>query len=35
MAVEIKVVPKDRKSLRKFVQFAIDLYNGNDCYVPP
>lgn len=35
MAVEIKVVPKDRKSLRKFVQFAIDLYKGNDCYVPP
>ena len=35
MAVEIKVVPKDRKSLRKFVQFGIDLYKGNDCYVPP
>lgn len=35
MAVEIKVIPKDRKSLRKFVQFGIDLYKGNDCYVPP
>lgn len=35
MAVEIKVIPKDRKSLRRFVQFGIDLYKGNDCYVPP
>ena len=35
MAVEIKVIPKDRKSLRKFVQFGMDLYKGNDCYVPP
>lgn len=24
-----------RKELKKFVQFAIDLYDGNDCYVPP
>ena len=24
-----------RKELKRFVQFAIDLYKGNDCYVPP
>lgn len=24
-----------RKQLECFVQFAIDLYRGNDCYVPP
>jgi GNAT superfamily N-acetyltransferase len=24
-----------RRALRRFVQFAIDLYRGNDCYVPP
>lgn len=26
---------KGRKQLTKFVKFAIDLYKGNDCYVPP
>lgn len=26
---------RGRKQLRQFVQFAIDLYEGNDCYVPP
>lgn len=32
--VTIKEI-RSRKDLRKFVQFAIDLYKGNDCYVPP
>jgi hypothetical protein len=24
-----------RRALSRFVQFAIDLYRGCDCYVPP
>ena len=35
MSVEIRVVPKTEKELRKFVKFQIDLYKGNDCFVPP
>ena len=31
----IKKISPDRKSLKKFTQFQIDLYKGNDCYVPP
>ena len=26
---------KTRAELKKFSRFAIDLYRGNDCYVPP
>jgi len=26
---------KGRKALKQFVKFAIELYKGNDCYVPP
>lgn len=26
---------KSRAELKKFSRFAIDLYRGNDCYVPP
>lgn len=34
MAVEIrKVIDKD--SLKKFVEFSINLYKNNECYVPP
>lgn len=32
--IEIRKI-EGRKQLREFVQFAIDLYRGNDCYVPP
>ena len=35
MSVEIRVIPKTKKELKKFVQFGIDLYKGNDCFVPP
>ena len=35
MSVEIREIPLTKSALRKFVQFAIDLYDGNDCYVPP
>ena len=35
MAIEIKEIPLKKKELKKFVQFGIDHYKGNDCYVPP
>lgn len=35
MAVEIKEVKPVKSELRRYVQFGIDLYKGNDCYVPP
>lgn len=35
MAVEIIAIEPTKKNLRKYVQFGIDLYKGNDCYVPP
>lgn len=33
--IEIRTIPKTPRSLRRFVSFGIDLYRGNDCYVPP
>lgn len=33
--VQIKQITPDKKSLKEFVQFQIDLYKGNDCFVPP
>lgn len=35
MAVTIKPVIPLKKYLRKYVQFAIDLYADNACFVPP
>ena len=35
MAVEIKKISKDIKSLRKFVQFGTDFYKNNPYFVPP
>ncbi|MDE5723052.1 MAG: N-acetyltransferase, partial [Paramuribaculum sp.] len=35
MSIEIKPVSPDRRELKKYVKFGIDLYRGNDCYVPP
>ena len=35
MSVEIKIVPKTKKELRKFVEFGTDLYKGNAYFVPP
>lgn len=35
MSVEIKVIGKDKKSLKKFVEFGIDFYRGNKYFVPP
>lgn len=33
--IEIKEIPLKKRELKKFVEFANDLYKGNDCYVPP
>lgn len=33
--IEIREITPTHKALRKFTQFQIDLYKGNDCYVPP
>lgn len=35
MSVEIKIVSPTRRELNGYVKFGIDLYEGNDCYVPP
>lgn len=35
MSVEIKPVNPVRRELNRYVKFAIDLYDGNDFYVPP
>ncbi|MDO4320125.1 MAG: N-acetyltransferase [Bacteroidales bacterium] len=35
MAIEIKALTPTRKELAEYVQFGIDLYDGNDCFVPP
>lgn len=33
--VEIKKIAPTKSELKKFTRFQIDLYEGNDCYVPP
>ncbi len=33
--IEIRKINPVRKELRKYVQFGIDLYKGNSCFVPP
>lgn len=33
--IEIREIRPTRAALRRFVNFEIDLYAGNDCYVPP
>ena len=35
MKVEITPVVPNRKDLKKFVKFGIDIYKGNNCFVPP
>ncbi|MGM9847860.1 MAG: N-acetyltransferase [Muribaculaceae bacterium] len=35
MAVIIKPVNPNKSELTKFIQFGIDHYKGNTCYVPP
>lgn len=33
--IEIKQIEPTKANLKKFTQFQIDLYDGNDCFVPP
>lgn len=35
MAIEIRPVEPAKGPLRDYVKFGIELYRGNDCYVPP
>ena len=35
MSIEIRSVSPTRDGLKKYVEFGIDLYRGNGCYVPP
>lgn len=35
MAIEIREIRPETSDLKKYIQFGIDLYKGNDCYVPP
>lgn len=33
--IEIRPVKTTKKELKKYAQFGIDIYAGNDCFVPP
>ncbi len=33
--IEVKPIRPVKSDLRKYVKFGIDLYKGNDCFVPP
>lgn len=35
MAVTIKKLSPEKSAINEYVKFGIDLYKGNDCYVPP
>ena len=35
MSVVVKPIKATKSEIKKYVQFGIDLYKGNDCYVPP
>lgn len=35
MPVEIREIAPEKSQLKKFVKFGINMYKGNDCYVPP
>lgn len=35
MAIDIIQIPARRSALRRFVNFGIDLYRDNECFVPP
>lgn len=35
MSIEVKAINPTKDELKKYIQFGIDLYKGNDCYVPP
>lgn len=33
--IEVREITPTRANLKRFTQFQIDLYRGNDCFVPP
>lgn len=33
--IEVKKLSKDKRDLKKFVEFQLNLYKGNDFFVPP
>ncbi len=35
MSVTVKPISPTKGNLKKYVQFGIDLYKGNNCFVPP
>lgn len=35
MSIYVHPISTDKDQLRQYVQFPIDLYRDNDCYVPP
>lgn len=35
MTVDIKAIPHTKRELRKFVKYGVDLYKGNEYFVPP
>ena len=35
MSIIVKPINTKKSEIKKYVQFGIDLYKGNDCYVPP
>lgn len=35
MSIIVKPINAKKSEIKKYVQFGIDLYKGNDCYVPP
>lgn len=35
MKVKVLPIPATKKAIGRYVQFGIDLYKGNPCYVPP
>ena len=35
MAVEIKIIAKEKKQLKEFVNFGVNFYKGNKYFVPP
>ena len=35
MSVVVKPIKATKSEIKKYLQFGIDLYKGNDCFVPP
>lgn len=35
MAIQVRQISPSRRELKRFVNFQLDLYKGNSCFVPP